>query len=189
MINQDYAILSTESLIRFFREEKDEKAFDQLLKNYYHLIYGACLKHTQQEADAKDIAAEVCTTIWEKLKTMEVENFSSWLFSICTNHCMDFHRSTKHSNISYVEPESLEEIAEQNEIYEAEMQQIERPTTRKEMESLLKNLPADQKVCVRLFYLKKMSYELIQTKTGFSYSKIKSSLQNGRRNLRNSLNQ
>jgi len=65
---------------------------------------------------------------------------------------------------------------------------VDRPSNIKELELLLANLANDQKVCMRLFYLKKMSYEKIQTKTGYSYNEIKSALQSGRHHLRKAIN-
>jgi RNA polymerase sigma-70 factor (ECF subfamily) len=53
-----------------------------------------------------------------------------------------------------------------------------------ELIAALKELSHDQKVCIQLFYLEKLSYHEIETKTGYSFSQVKSHIQNGKRNLR-----
>jgi RNA polymerase sigma-70 factor (ECF subfamily) len=45
-------------------------------------------------------------------------------------------------------------------------------------------LNEEQSICIRLFYLKKLSYQEIQEKTGLSFQQVKSHIQNGKRNLR-----
>ncbi len=188
MLRSNYAEFTTENLIRLFQDEKDDQAFDQLLKNYYHLIYGTCLKFIQQEADAKDLTSDITILIWEKLPAAEVNNFNSWLFSICKNACMDFHRTKKKSLEENISNELLEEslVAETTEPYEKGG--IDRPSNIKELELLMASLPNREKACLRLFYIKKLSYEKIQTKTGYSYNEIKTALHSARNKLRSAVN-
>jgi RNA polymerase sigma-70 factor (ECF subfamily) len=58
------------------------------------------------------------------------------------------------------------------------------------IETLLKeleNLNPVQKECMKLFYLKKMSYREITNSTTYSEKEVKSYIQNGKRNLKNQL--
>ena len=55
------------------------------------------------------------------------------------------------------------------------------------MNRALHELSEDQKRCVTLFYLEKVSYQEIASRTGFSLMQVKSNIQNGKRNLRNYL--
>lgn len=52
------------------------------------------------------------------------------------------------------------------------------------MEQALELLNDEQKVCVRLFYLQKQTYQQIAGSTGFSTMQVKSHIQNGKRNLK-----
>lgn len=51
------------------------------------------------------------------------------------------------------------------------------------LESAIHDLSNDQKTCVTLFYLEKMSYRQISERTRMTMNEIKSHIQNGRRNL------
>lgn len=52
------------------------------------------------------------------------------------------------------------------------------------MEVTLEELNAEQKDCIKLFYLEKQSYQEIAERTGFSLMQVKSYIQNGKRNLK-----
>jgi len=52
------------------------------------------------------------------------------------------------------------------------------------MESAIKELKEDQKICVELFYLQEKSYEEVAKMTGYSMKEVKSYIQNGKRNLK-----
>ena len=61
---------------------------------------------------------------------------------------------------------------------------IEKDILLTKMEKCLLNLNAEQQQCVTLFYLEKKSYNDITGITGFSVMKVKSHIQNGKRNLK-----
>jgi RNA polymerase sigma-70 factor (ECF subfamily) len=61
---------------------------------------------------------------------------------------------------------------------------IEKDELLQRMEIALNKLNAEQKRCVKLFYLQKKSYADIAEITGFSVMQVKSHLQNGKRNLK-----
>ncbi|MOA46950.1 RNA polymerase sigma factor [compost metagenome] len=52
------------------------------------------------------------------------------------------------------------------------------------MEKCIHQLPEEQKICIDLFYLKQKSYKEIVDITGYDTSKVKSYIQNGKRNLK-----
>ena len=52
------------------------------------------------------------------------------------------------------------------------------------MEMAIDDLTAEQKNCILLFYIEKKTYQEIMTETGLSFMKVKSNIQNGKRNLK-----
>lgn len=52
------------------------------------------------------------------------------------------------------------------------------------LEKCLQQLREEQQQCVRLFYLKEHSYEEVSKMTSFALKKVKSYIQNGKRNLK-----
>lgn len=53
------------------------------------------------------------------------------------------------------------------------------------LETCLEKLNADQKICIELFYLKKKTYQEISVSMKLEWNKVRSLIQNGRRNLKN----
>jgi RNA polymerase sigma-70 factor (ECF subfamily) len=53
-----------------------------------------------------------------------------------------------------------------------------------DLQEALQHLNPEQRICVRMFYLEKKSYQVIASETGFTYIQVKSHIQNGKRNLR-----
>jgi RNA polymerase sigma-70 factor (ECF subfamily) len=52
------------------------------------------------------------------------------------------------------------------------------------LEDAILSLNKEQQTCIELFYLKKMCYQEVALKTGYSDKQVKSYIQNGKRNLR-----
>ena len=69
-----------------------------------------------------------------------------------------------------------------------DQQELEEALTREKdltaLEKALLELKDEQKKCIELFYLKKKSYDQITAETGFDLKKVKSYIQNGKRNLK-----
>ena len=57
-----------------------------------------------------------------------------------------------------------------------------------DLDNAISSLNEEQKVCVELFYLKQKSYSEVAEITGYSAQKVKSYIQNGKRNLKIYLN-
>jgi RNA polymerase sigma-70 factor (ECF subfamily) len=54
----------------------------------------------------------------------------------------------------------------------------------KKLEAGVDELPLEQKICIRLFYYEEKSYSQIAAETGYDLKKVKSYVQNGKRNLK-----
>ena len=52
------------------------------------------------------------------------------------------------------------------------------------LEKCIEELQDEQKQCVELFYIRKKPYQTIVESTGFEMKKVKSYIQNGKRNLK-----
>lgn len=113
-----------------------------------------------------------------KLQKHSVENFKSWLYTLAKNHCLMKLRSQKTytaeltDNIVYFDENLHQEDAQKKEA------QLLR------METCIEQLSEEQKKAVSLFYLKDKCYKEIAEQTGLDINKVRSHIQNGRRNLK-----
>ncbi len=143
---------------------------------------GVSLKYLKNEPEAKDMTQDVYTIIVNKLKTHEVSNFSAWLYQITKNECLMQLRKHKRIELVPVNEEITEE-ASTDELSEKMLLEIKID----HLLTAIDELKPPQAQCVKLFYLKKLSYREIVAQTKFSEKEVKSYIQNGKRNLKNQL--
>jgi RNA polymerase sigma-70 factor (ECF subfamily) len=81
-------------LIRKALDDGDQSAYAQLLRHYYDGLYFMMLKMTQNPHDAEDLTIEAFGKAFKSLHQYTPEYaFSTWLFKIATNNCIDFMRT------------------------------------------------------------------------------------------------
>tara|TARA_B110000046_G_scaffold63181_2_gene70638 strand:- start:11967 stop:12572 length:606 start_codon:yes stop_codon:yes gene_type:complete len=74
----------------------DQSAYTAIMVRYREPIYYLVLKMIRNESDAEDISIEAFEKAFKKLEQYTPEYaFSTWLFRIATNHCIDFIRKKK----------------------------------------------------------------------------------------------
>jgi len=171
-------INESEILIEY-RKTGDLQLLGSLYENYMPLVYGMCLKYFKDEEKSRDAVMQIFEELIPKLRVHEVVNFKSWLYTLARNHClMAIRSSSKHDFVAideyFMESESVlhlnkDEIPEDRLIL---------------MEECIKTLSEEQRISVNLFYLEQKCYKEVSDLTGFDLKKVKSFIQNGKRNLK-----
>ena len=142
-------------------------------------MYGTCLKYLKDAETAKDAVMNIYQELWQKLPQHEVENFKSWLYVMTKNHClMQLRKGKKMITIEF-QPAIM-----QSEDFEHLDTVLNREQDFKKLEQCLERLPAEQKQAIQLFYLENKCYNEIAEQTGMEWNKVRSLIQNGRRNLK-----
>ena len=179
-IKQSYINRSDDELLKQFILTSDQELLGQLYSRYVSLVYGLCLKYLQQIEDAEDAVANIYEELTQKLQNYQIQNFKTWLYSVTKNHCLQILRKEKHTIIEEIdlqnmESDNFEHLIEVNEDKEKE----------DALNYCLDALSGEQRQCIIHFYYEDLSYADIVDKTGFVLSKVKSYIQNGKRNLKN----
>lgn len=143
------------------------------------LVYGVCLKYFKDQERSKDAVMNIFEELVQKLQLHEVNNFKSWLHTLTRNYCLMQVRTPKNLKTTEFNPDYMqyEETVHLNGVFEKEEQF-------NKLEKCLAILPAQQKETVSLFYLQQKCYEEIVTITGYEWNKVRSYIQNARRNLK-----
>ena len=171
---------SDQELITRYRKNSDQKYLAELFGRYTHLIMGVCLKYLKDEEASKDGVMNVYESLSEKLISNEVNNFGGWLYVVTKNFCLGELR--KRSKIDDDQNTLIEHM--EFELYEHPINEHTLEDQLTALEKCIEELNKDQKLCVNLFYLKKKSYKEVTNLTGLALNKVKSSIQNGKRNLK-----
>ena len=74
----------------------DRDAFGELVSIYEKLVYNTVKCHVRDNEDALDISQEVFIKIWRYIGKYRGDcRFSTWIYRICTNACLDFKRKSR----------------------------------------------------------------------------------------------
>jgi len=171
--------LSDEALLKAFKESADQQMLAQLYLRYTDLVYGVCLKYLKEGEAAKDAVMNIYHELLIKLQSHEVENFKGWLYVVAKNHCLIQLRKEKKMVTVEFTPAVM-----QSEDFTHLDNVLEKENELKKLEFCIENLPDEQKQSIRLFYLENKCYNEIVDTTGFEWNKVRSLIQNGRRNLK-----
>lgn len=171
-----------EDLLLLFQQSGSLDVLGELYSRHMHLVYGVAVKYLGDRDDARDATMQIFEKLVSDLPGQEIRQFKSWLYVLTKNHCLMEIRSKKSSD------RRLEGFKTEQEFMESE--QVLHPIDRedKSIEQALKEcidkLKAEQRQCIELFYYKKMCYREISGSLGMAEKKVKSLLQNGKRNLK-----
>ena len=174
-------ILSAESdhdLVQLYRTGGNIDTLGELYNRYMELVYGVCLKYMKNPEDAKDCVINIFEELVTKLKKYEVDNFKPWLYQLAKNHCLMKLRSKKGNPVNVdADLVHLPGNIHLDDVKEKELRFSS-------MEYCIEQLPPDQKQAIQLFYLEEKCYKEIAETTNTDINKVRSFIQNGRRNLK-----
>jgi RNA polymerase sigma-70 factor (ECF subfamily) len=178
-------------LIRKALDEGDQKAYAELLSNYRDSLYFMMLKMTKNPHDAEDLTIEAFGKAFKNLdKYTPNYAFSTWLFKIATNNCIDFMRnrsktaqviegSTDKNNDDV--PTRVAAKTLDPEEYIIKKQKIEL------MHEVIDKLKPHYRKLIELRYFKEYSYEEIVNELGLPLGTVKAQLFRAREFLFNIL--
>ena len=158
-----------------------EEVMGELYGRYKNLVYGSCLKYFKNRTDADDAVAEIFVLLSKKLKTHEVTHFKSWLYTLTRNYCIEVLRKTNRRRDKKNTAESMysEVVFHPDDIRDEKMLA--------NLDDCIEALPPNQKKTIMSFYFEKIDYKTIAKSMDVSWNTVRSWMQNGRRNIKNCL--
>ncbi len=171
--------LSDAELLELYQHNLQQETLAQLYLRYNDLVYGTCVKYLGDQEAAKDAVMNIYEELFKKVRLHTIDNFKSWLYVVTKNHCLMQIRKNKKSGLADFDNNlmQLEDFSHLDSVFEKE-RQLDR------LEDCMQKLNEEQRQTVRLFYLENKCYNEITSVTGFDWNKVRSLVQNGRRNLK-----
>ena len=168
----------------------DQKAYAELMGRYRDAIYYMLLKMVNNASDAEDLTIEAFGKAFKNLDQYAPNfAFSTWLFKIATNNCIDFIRKKKANHISLDQNDEEHEKA----TYEVQspMMDPEEHLISQQKAKLLRNVvtklkPRYRKL-IELRYFRELSYEEIAEELELPIGTVKAQLFRARELLYNIL--
>lgn len=163
-----------------YKRSGDLAVLGELYQRYMDLVYGVCLKYYKESERAKDSVMQIFEELVTKLQKHEVENFKAWLHQLAKNHCLMQLRTPRNLKTVEFNPDTVQsgENLHLNAV-------LEKEENFKRLEKCLENLAEEQRETITLFYLNGKCYNEIVEITGIEWNRVRSYIQNGRRNLKN----
>lgn len=176
---ENYKRLGDNELIQHYKGSSDLKILGELYNRYMTLVYGVCLKYLKDREESRDAVMQIFEKLVISLKEHTIEHFKSWLYVTSRNHCLMQLRAKKGKNFQEISVHLMESDALTHLEEEPEME-----SNLSKLEHCIEQLAMEQKHCIKLFYMQQKCYKEIVEVTGFDDNKVKSYIQNGKRNLK-----
>lgn len=171
--------MSDSELIQLYKDSGTLEVVGKLFERYTSMVYGVCLKYLKDREESKDAVMQVFEKLIITLKEHDVTHFKSWLYVSARNHCLMALRSKKGKNF-----QDISTMVMENDMVAHPDEGPEMEANLGKLEKCMEQLGDEQKQCVQLFYLQQKCYQEITEMTGFDFNKVKSFIQNGKRNLK-----
>ena len=167
-------------LVQRALHDGDQKAFAELMGRYRDTIFFMLLKMVKDRDDADDLTIEAFGKAFKNLAQYTPDfAFSTWLFKIATNNCIDFIRRKK----SAVSLDRTYETADGDEIsFEPKSDTLnpEEKAIKKQkiqlMQSVVEKLQPRYRTLVELRYFQEKSYEEIAKELDLPIGTVKAQL-------------
>jgi RNA polymerase sigma factor (sigma-70 family) len=167
-------------LLATFKQTGNREYLSSLYQRYMDLVFGVCLKYFKEAERSKDAVMDIYIELEKKLLQHEVENFRGWLHVLARNYCLMQLRSPKNMKTT----EFSTNFMQSGENTHLDNEQVIKEENLNKLKHCVDSLPAEQQQSVALFYLENKCYNEITAITGYDWNKVRSYIQNGRRNLK-----
>jgi len=160
----------------------NQRAYTQLMSAYRENIYFMMFKMVNNRDDAEDLTIEAIGKAFKRLEQYRPDfAFSTWLFKIASNNCIDFLRKKKKATLVSLDQgysnedgdEMTIDIEEDNLNPEQAFMKEQR---KEEMHKIVDQLKAKYKQLVELRYFEEMSYEEIADELNLPLGTVKAQL-------------
>lgn len=170
-----YKQLKDLELLSAYKESGASEIIGEFYRRYGHLVMGTAMKYLKNQFDAEDLVMNLFEKLPKKLQSHNIQHFKSWLYMVTKNDCLMLLRKKGNATTEIIREleasDELELTIKKEEQYVA-------------LEKAIDDLKEEQQSCIKLFYLESKSYQEIAAQLQLDLKKVKSAIQNGKRNLK-----
>ncbi len=159
----------------------DQNAFRMLVERHIDRAYALALRILNNRADAEDIVQDTLLKVWLHRGRWEPgrAKFSTWLYRVVTNRCIDIRRMPRSEDI-----EQVPEVPDEKPLPLADLQKTEVASM---LETAMSRLPEQQRIALILSYNEGMGNGEIADVMQTTVQAVESLLKRGRQKLRDLL--
>jgi RNA polymerase sigma factor (sigma-70 family) len=178
------------ALVRRAVDNNDQKAYAELMTRYRDSIYFMLLKMINNKDDADDLTIEAFGKAFKRLHQYTPNYaFSTWLFKIASNNCIDWIRKQKKKTFSIDNPIGTDDGDEMTIELRGDgpdpMEVVMKEQKNSIMREVVDKLKPRYRTLVELRYYKEYSYEEIADELDLPLGTVKAQLFRAREFLLN----
>lgn len=161
--------------------EGDQSAYTRLRNKYWRPIQSMLGRMIRNPNDAEDLTQEAFIKAFNSLHTFNTEYaFSTWLYKIASNNCIDYLRKRRLKTVSIDAPVQTRDGEMQMEIADPNALRPDIPLTSAErtevLQEAIRNLPEKYRIVIELRHEKEMEYADIAEMLGLPLGTVKAHL-------------
>lgn len=161
-----------------------ELAFEKLVKKYQKPVLNTIYRYIGNYFEAEDIAQIVFIKVWQNIKNFQSQaKFSTWLYRIVVNQCLDYRKKSKSPIITLTDKSSQGEISKSLAV-ESNYEQKKKIDI---VKKAINELPSQQRIALILAHYEKKSYQEIADIMGTSLASVTSFIYRAKQNLKRKL--
>jgi RNA polymerase sigma-70 factor (ECF subfamily) len=163
------------------REHNDAAAYRRLVERHVDQAYAVALRMLGNVADAEDVAQECMVKVWTHRASWQEgrAKFSTWLYRVVINRCIDLRRRPIGEN--------LDDVPEPADTSEDSVSRIHRGQVSGRLETVIAALPEQQRLALTLSYFDDLGNSEVAAILGTTVSAVESLLKRARQTLRERL--
>jgi RNA polymerase sigma-70 factor (ECF subfamily) len=168
-------------VIHTYLDTHASPCFSLLYERYARKIYHKCISMLKDEAAAEDATQEIFMKILRNLSRFgERSRFSTWVYSITYNYCIDKLRKEQRSPVVSEEPAQFKDEAGAEEVPDAEIMEMEIQI----LKEVLRQLKPEERMLLLMKYQDELSIKEIATSLNVTESAIKMRLKRAKERAR-----
>ena len=166
----------------------DADAFEQLLLEHQKNVYNLCYRMADNPDDAMDLSQETFLRAWRCLDQYQFASaFSTWLYRLCSNICIDFLRRRRRQQtvpLTFEDADGEEQTYAVPDAQPLPEEQVELKLTRETLAAAMAQLLPEHRAVLQLRVVNEMSYEQIADVLDIQIGTVKSRLSRARNQLK-----
>ena len=160
----------------------NKQAYAFIINKYKNQLYGTILRMTKNPQDAQDLVQEAFIKVYNQLGKFDGNgSFSSWMYRVAMNHCMDEFRKKRYQMKQVKVNE--EKVINPN---HPDIIFLKKKKSR-QLERLIATLPEDERMIILLRYVNELSYDEISELVEIPLSQVRNKLHRAKKKMRDTV--
>ncbi len=160
----------------------NKDAYAHIINKYKNQLYATILRMTKNPQDAQDLVQEAFIKVYHQLGKFDGKgSFSSWMYRVAINHCMDEFRKKRYKMMQV-------EINEEKVVNSNNPEVIFLKNEKnRQLERLIATLPEDERLIILLRYVNDLSYIEISELVQLPLSNVRNKLHRAKKKMRDTV--